>query len=139
MVIRISFQYGGFIIKFYGMHFPHFSLYIFNQRIIALQYWFDFCHTSTWISHKCAYTPPTSCPSKLLQSPVWVPWVIQNSVLLSPPPSPEFCTSYATGIEMTLTKFKLTFNFNLGLFGLLFNNFILFVYLFNLAFFRIGW
>jgi len=28
-----------------------------NWRMIALQYWFDFCHTSTWISHRCTYVP----------------------------------------------------------------------------------
>ena len=31
-----------------------FNVY-FNRWIIALQYWFDFCHTLTWISHKCTY------------------------------------------------------------------------------------
>ena len=36
--------------------------------MIALQYWFDFCHISTWISHRCTYVPslwnflPTSHP-----------------------------------------------------------------------------
>ena len=34
-----------------------FNLFKFNWKIIALQYWFDFCHTSTWISHKCHYVP----------------------------------------------------------------------------------
>ena len=48
-------------------HFLNF-LFIFNWRIIALQYWFDFCHTSTWISHRYAYVlsllnlPPVSHP-----------------------------------------------------------------------------
>ena len=32
-----------------------FYLFIFNGRMIALQYWFDFCHISTWISHRCTY------------------------------------------------------------------------------------
>ena len=32
-----------------------FNSFIFNWRIIALQYWFGFCHTSTWISHRCTY------------------------------------------------------------------------------------
>ena len=29
--------------------------FIFNWRIIALQYWLNFCHTSTRISHRCTY------------------------------------------------------------------------------------
>ena len=43
-----------------------FYLFIFNWRLIALQYWFDFRHTSTWICHRCTYVssllnlPPTS-------------------------------------------------------------------------------
>ena len=32
-------------------------LFIFNWRIIALQYRVGFCHTSTWISHRCTYVP----------------------------------------------------------------------------------
>ena len=31
---------------------PFFQFIYFNQRIITLQYYDDFCHTSTWISHK---------------------------------------------------------------------------------------
>ena len=30
---------------------------LFNWRIIALQYWGGFCHTSTWISHRYTYVP----------------------------------------------------------------------------------
>ena len=30
---------------------------IFNWRIIALQYCVGFCHTLTWISHRCTYVP----------------------------------------------------------------------------------
>ena len=52
-----------------------FYLFIFNWRLIALQYWFDFHHTSAWICHRCTYVssllnlPPTSHHSTLLQSP----------------------------------------------------------------------
>ena len=35
-----------------------FTLFIFNWRIIALQYCVGFCHTLTWISHRYAYVPP---------------------------------------------------------------------------------
>ena len=46
--------------------------FIFNWRIIALQYCIGFCHTSTWISHRYTYVPsllnfpPTSHPFPLL-------------------------------------------------------------------------
>ena len=33
------------------------SLFIFNWRIIALQYGIGFCHTPTWISHRYTYVP----------------------------------------------------------------------------------
>ena len=43
------------------MHIPFFSIYflkfIFNWRIIPLQYCTGFCHTTTWISCKYAYIP----------------------------------------------------------------------------------
>ena len=39
-------------------------LFMFNWRIIALQCWFHFCHTSTWISHRCTYV------SSLLNLPI---------------------------------------------------------------------
>ena len=61
--------------------------FIFNRRILALQYCVGFCHASTWISHWYTYDPPSwtsfppliPChPSKLSQSPVWVPWIIQQ-------------------------------------------------------------
>ena len=32
--------------------------FIFNWRIITLQYCDDFCHTSTWISHRYTCVPP---------------------------------------------------------------------------------
>ena len=40
------------------------TLFIFNWRIIALQYCIGFCHTSTWISHKYNMSPSswTSLP-----------------------------------------------------------------------------
>ena len=53
------------------------KLFIFNWRMIALQYYVGFCHTSIWISHRYTYVPslfyllphPTpSHPSRLLQS-----------------------------------------------------------------------
>ena len=34
-----------------------FNLFIFNWRIIALQYCVGFCHPSTWISHRYIYVP----------------------------------------------------------------------------------
>ena len=39
-----------------GMFCSYFiNLFIFNRRMIALQYWFDFCHTSAWTSHRYTY------------------------------------------------------------------------------------
>ena len=49
-------------------HFIFKILFIFNWRIIALQYHVGFCHTTTWISHRYTYVPsllslpPTSLP-----------------------------------------------------------------------------
>jgi len=34
-------------------------LFIFNWLMIGLQYCFDFCHSSTWINHRCTYVPPS--------------------------------------------------------------------------------
>ena len=44
------------------------KLFIFNSRIIALQYCVGFCHTSTWISHRYTYVslPWTSLPPPIL-------------------------------------------------------------------------
>ena len=36
----------------------------FNWRLITLQYWGGFCHTSTWISHRCTCVPHTELPSQ---------------------------------------------------------------------------
>ena len=63
------------------MFLIHFLNFIFNWRIIALQYLFDICHTSTWISHGCTDVlsflnhPPTSHPFPLL-------WVVTEPLLL---------------------------------------------------------
>jgi len=63
-------------------HFLHwqvdsffFLIFIFNWLMIALQFWFDFYHTLTWINHRCTYVP-----SRLgyYRASVWVPWVIQQ-------------------------------------------------------------
>ena len=43
-----------------------FKKFIFNGRIIALQYYVGFCHISTWISHRCIYMSP---PSRTSLSP----------------------------------------------------------------------
>ena len=53
-------------------------LFVFNWLMIASQYWFEFYHTSAWISHRCAcllflepssYLPTLPHPSSFLQSP----------------------------------------------------------------------
>ena len=68
--------------------FFFFNLFIFNWRVIALQYCVGFCQTSTWISHRSTYVPSllslsrTSSPHPTLlgcyRAPLWVPWVIQQ-------------------------------------------------------------
>ena len=89
-----------------------FNFFVFNWRIIALQYCVGFCHTSTWIHHWYRYVPSIiNLPSiplhsyRLSQSPSLSSWVnstfplaiyftygsVNASVLLSPfvPPSPS--------------------------------------------------
>ena len=52
----------------------YFYSFIFNWRIIAIQYCVGFCHTAAWISHRYTYVPSllnlslTSHPSRLSQS-----------------------------------------------------------------------
>ena len=36
-----------------------FLKFYFNWRLITLQYCGGFCHTSTWISHRCTCVPPS--------------------------------------------------------------------------------
>ena len=48
---------------FYTLLF--FYLFIFNWRRIALQYCVDFCHISTWTSHRYAYVPSLLTPPHL--------------------------------------------------------------------------
>ena len=63
-------------------------LFIFNWRIIVLQYYVGFCHTSTWISHRYTYVPsllnlpPTFHPIPPLwvvtEHQIWAPCLIQQ-------------------------------------------------------------
>ena len=46
------------------------NLFIFNWRIIALQYHVDFCQTSTWISHRYTCPLPLGPPSCLPPHPI---------------------------------------------------------------------
>ena len=53
-------------------------LFIFNWLMMALQYWFDICYTSAWISHRRTYVPPpwASLPPLSLSHPsrlLWIP------------------------------------------------------------------
>ena len=59
-----------YIFPFLSPHPPHLKKYIFvfNWRIITLQYCVDFCHTSTWIKHRY-----TCVPSLLNLSPTFHP------------------------------------------------------------------
>ena len=63
-------------------------LFIFNWKIVALQYCVGFYQTSTWISHRFTYVPshlnisshlpPHPTPLGCDHAPVWIPWVIQQ-------------------------------------------------------------
>ena len=44
--------------------------YLFNCRLITLQYCSGFCHTLTWISHGCTCVPHPVPPSHLLPHPI---------------------------------------------------------------------
>ena len=55
----------------------------FNWKIIALQNFVVFCHTSTRISHRYTHvsslpSPSPHHPSACWWAPIWVPWVIQQ-------------------------------------------------------------
>ena len=61
-----------------------FLFFFLNWRIIALQNFVIFCHTSTRVSHRYTLSPPSqtflSSPSPFHRSgchstPVWIPWV----------------------------------------------------------------
>ena len=62
-----------------------FNLFIFNWRIIALQYCVVFCQTSVWISHRYNTSLPSwnshplpsrPTPLSCYRALVWVPWVM---------------------------------------------------------------
>ena len=99
--------------------------------MFALQYWFYFCHTPTWITHRYIYVPsPLESLFHLLpiltllgycRAPVWVPWVIQQishwlSILhtvmyvlempssIMPPWSTEFIPEYELCFPLNLLK-----------------------------------
>ena len=68
----------------------------FNWRIIALQYWFHFCQTSTWISHGCTYAPSLLHPPPTSHSfqPLWVVTETEFDF-------PESCSKFPLAIDFT--------------------------------------
>ena len=62
-------------------------LFICNWLMIALQHWFDFCHTSTWICHRHTRVPHPE-PSSLLP-----PCTIPLGHPSAPAPSIQYCAS----------------------------------------------
>ena len=80
----------------------------FNWRIIALQNFVVFCHSSTRISHKFTHvpsrtslpSPAPSHPSAYRRAPVWVPWVIQQI--------PIGCLFYIWSCEFLSYSFHIT-------------------------------
>ena len=74
------------------LFFRAFLLFIFNRRIIALQYCIGFDHTTTWISHRYTYVPyllnlPTTSPYpaslRCHRAPAWAPCLIQQLAISS--------------------------------------------------------
>ena len=66
------------------------NLFIFNWRIIALQYCVGFCHTSRWVSHRYTYVPS-----------LWVGdiWTYIWTSLLPPTPSHSSRLSQSTSLS----------------------------------------
>ena len=54
----------------YSVLFFFFFLIYFNWRLITLQYFSGFCHTLTWISHRCACVPHPEPSSHLPPHPI---------------------------------------------------------------------
>ena len=50
--------------------FFFFKFIYFNWRLITLQYCSGFCHTLTWISHRCTCVPHPETPSHLPPHPI---------------------------------------------------------------------
>ena len=67
------------IVLFFFKGFPLKCIY-FNWRIIILQYFGGFCHTSTWVSHGCTSVPPSWTPLLPL-SPTHPPGLFQRPAL----------------------------------------------------------
>ena len=61
-------------------------LFLFNWRMIALQYCVGFCYTSTWISHGYTYvTPFWTSPAFYLSRLSWSPGVSSRCQTANPP------------------------------------------------------
>ena len=87
-------QIFSIISLFWVVNFHVFKIIfeIYFGLMIALQYWFDICHTSPWISHRCtcvpcllnlpleppSHLPPLPTPIVCYRALVWVPCVIQQ-------------------------------------------------------------
>ena len=61
-----SYFHCDFFFNFYGFLF----IYLFNWRLITLQYCGGFCHPLTWISHGCRCVPHPDLPSHLPPHPI---------------------------------------------------------------------
>jgi len=65
-----------------------FNLFIFNWRVIALQYCVDFYQTSTWISHRYTHVPShqKTCPGYCM-----LQWTLGHICLFELWFSPDMC------------------------------------------------
>ena len=71
-------QHSDFLTISFMLSFSEKQLFIFNWRIIALQYPVGFCHISTWISHGITHgLVAKSCPT------LATPWTVAHQAPLS--------------------------------------------------------
>ena len=91
----------------YSFLFFFFLIYLFNWRLIILQYFGGFCHTLTWISHGCTCVPIPNPPPTALPIPSL--WLSQRTSFECPVSCIEFglviCFTYdSTHVSMLFSQ-----------------------------------
>ena len=72
----------------------------------ALQYWFDFCHTSTWISHQ--FNLIQFSHSVMIDS--WRPHELQHARLPCPSPTPRAYSNSCQWCHLTISSSVVPFS-----------------------------